>query len=203
MDWNEFLHEAIAEKDVDLVRQVLAQGVDPNGTGDDGATPLYHAVLGGEVGIIRTLLRAGARVAADAGEEARTLHAAVEDINAFVVNLLLEYDGNEALNLFDYVERTPLMIAVQLDNAAIAQHLIRAGADVNARDEPHSGDTALHKAVASGNLKMVELLLKAGADPTIGGWMWITPLDNARERKRGDGPRIYAILEQAARRFQK
>jgi ankyrin repeat protein len=142
MDWNEFLHEAIAEKDVGLVRQALAQGADPNGNGDDGATPLYRAVSGGEVGIIRAVLQAGARGAADHGEESRTLHAAVEDNNAFVVDLLLEHDGDEALNLFDYVERTPLMIAVQMDNIAIAQRLIAAGANVNAHDEPRIGDTA-------------------------------------------------------------
>ena len=33
MDWNEFLHEAVAEKDATLVREALAQGADPNRPG--------------------------------------------------------------------------------------------------------------------------------------------------------------------------
>lgn len=203
MNWNEFLHEAIAWKDIDLVRQALAEGADPNGIGEDGGTPLYHAVAGGELGVVRALLKAGARVSADREKESRTLHAAVEDNNPSMVDLLLEHDAGEALNLFDYVERTPLIIAVQLENAAIAHRLLQAGADVNARKEPNNGDTALHRAVASGNLKLATLLLKAGANPALQGWMWITPLDLARERKRGDGPRICEALERAAKRFGK
>ncbi len=55
MDWNEFLHEAVAEKDAELVRQALAQGADsnsPEAPGDSfssfvGTTELFWAV-GGE-----------------------------------------------------------------------------------------------------------------------------------------------------------
>ncbi len=209
MDWNEFLHEAVAEKDIDLVRQALAQGADPNCAEDEwqsvfaGTTELYWAVFGGNVEIVRLLLDAGARVANEERSEHVSLHAAVEDHNLPMVNHLLEYDGAVALNWFDYVDRTPLMIAVEEEDIALAHRLIEAGADVNAHNEPRIGDTALHTAAANGTLEMVELLLRARADPTIRGWMWITPLDNARGRKRGDGPRIYAALEQAAKRFQK
>ncbi len=40
MDWNKFLHGAIAEEDIDLVRQALLEGADPNEIGDDGVW--YH-----------------------------------------------------------------------------------------------------------------------------------------------------------------
>jgi len=64
MDWNEFLHEAVAEKDATLVREALAQGADPNRPGAPdgpfaGAAELYWAVSGGEVEIVRLLLGAG------------------------------------------------------------------------------------------------------------------------------------------------
>ena len=208
MDWNEFLHEAVAEKDIDLVRQALAEGTDPNrpdasDSSDFGTTELYWAVSGGEVEIVRLLLNAGARVAAEAQAESSSLHAAVEDVNLPMVSLLLDHDGSAALDWFDYVDRTPLIIAVEAGSVPIARRLIEAGADVNAHNEPRIGDTALHTAAANGTLGMVDLLLRAGADPTLKGWMWLTPLDSARGRKRGDGPRIYERLEQAAKRFQK
>ncbi len=205
MDWNEFLHEAVAEKDAALVREALAQGADPNRPDESvgslaGSTALYWAVFGGDLEIVRALLNAGARVAAEADAEDSSLHVAVEDINLPMVHLLLGYDGAVALDWFDYVSRTPLMIAVEAESVPIARCLIEAGADVNAHDEPRIGNTALHLAAANGTLEMAELLVWAGANPTIGGWMWITPLDTARDRKRGDGPQIYELLERAARR---
>ena len=144
MDWNEFLHEAMAEKDVDLVRQALAQGADPNCAmmtlvgSFVGTTALYWAVSSGEMEIVRLLLDAGARVAAEAQAESSSLHEAVEDMNLPMVSLLLEYDGVAALNWFDYIDRTPLMIAVEVGSVPIAQRLIDAGANVNAHNEPRS-----------------------------------------------------------------
>ena len=208
MNWNEFLREAVTEKDLDLVRQALGQGADPNcfDASDSvcaGTTPLYWAVTGGSVEIVRCLLEAGAQVAAEeAQDKSSSLHAAVEDMNLPMINLLLEYDGSVALNWFDFLARTPLLIAVAAGNIPIAKRLIEAGADVNAHNEPKIGDTALRIAAGNGTLEMVELLLCAGADPTIQGWMGITPLDKAHERKRGDGPRIYELLEQSAKQFK-
>lgn len=208
MDWNEFLHEAVAEKDADLVRQALTEGADSNRLDPSngfraGTTELYWAVSGGELEIVRLLLDAGARVAAEAQAESSSLHAAVEDVNLPIVSLLLDYDGHLALDWFDYVDRTPLMVAVEAEHMALAGRLVDAGANVNAHNEPRIGDTALHIAAANGTLEMVEMLLAAGADPTIPGWMARTARDKARGRKRGDGPRIYDVLERAARRFQR
>ncbi len=209
MDWNEFLDDAVAEKDAEMVRQALAQGADPNHANTElnsaffGTTVLYWTACGGDLTIARLFLDAGAQVVAEKAASSSSLHAAVEDANLPMVNLLLEYDGAAALNWFDETDRTPLMIAVGMENIPIARRLINAGADVNAHNEPKIGDTALRIATENGTLGMVELLLLAGADPTIEGWMRLTPLDKARGRKRGDGPRIYELLEQAAKRFQK
>ena len=205
MDWNEFLHEAIAEKDAGLIREALAQGADPNHPNAPdgafaGATELYWAVSGGDLGIVRLLLGTGARVAAEAKAEYSSLHAAVEDMNLPMVDLLLGHDGAAALDWFDYVDRTPLMIAVEAGSIPIARRLIDAGADINAHNEPRIGDTALGHAAGNGTLEMVSLLLGAGADPTLPDW---TTLDKARGRKRGEGPAICEKMERAARRFQR
>ena len=206
MDWNEFLREAVAEKDTDLVRQALAQGADPNSTNREvgsaffGMTALSWAVIVGSLDIVRLLLEAGAKVAAEAQALASSLHAAVHDANLPMVNLLLDFDGALALNWFDEINRTPLMIAVEVENIPLARRLLDAGADVNAHNAPRSGDAALHTATANGTLAMVELLLRAGADP-LEGWMRLTPLDKAQARKRGDGPRILELLTQAVKRL--
>ena len=41
---------------------------------------------------------------------------------------------------------------------------------------------------------MARLLIDAGADPTIRGWMQLNAPDRARNRTRGEGPRVYEHL---------
>ncbi len=48
--------------DVDAVRDLLAEGADPNGVIQGGQTPLICAVIGGYVDIVRLLVNAGANV---------------------------------------------------------------------------------------------------------------------------------------------
>ena len=46
---------------------------------------------------------------------------------------------------------------------------------------------------------MAELLVNAGANPTIPGWMQLTALDRARDRKKDEGKRVYELLVKAAK----
>jgi ankyrin repeat protein len=59
----------------------------------------------------------------------------------------------------------PLHLAVDLQNTAIVQCLLRAGANVNTRD--YNGKTPLMAATANGNLKIMEMLIKTGADVNL------------------------------------
>ncbi|KAJ1928682.1 hypothetical protein IWQ60_001831 [Tieghemiomyces parasiticus] len=89
-------------------------------------------------------------------------------------------------NVKDEQHRTALHIAAASGNIAMLLLLIRAGADVNARDI--LGNTPLHIAVVAGNLKCVAALLQADADAasctTAGTRGGATPLDLARNRLR-------------------
>ena len=60
---------------------------------------------------------------------------------------------------------TPIMNAAQSDKLEHLSLLIRAGADVNARD--HRGFTALHRAAEKGYEAIVKVLLEHRADKTI------------------------------------
>jgi len=66
--------------------------------------------------------------------------------------------------------RTSLMSAVKADNTEEAIRLIKMGADANCRTSPN-GWSALHFAVRNGNVKIVEALMQAGADPNYTGTM--------------------------------
>ncbi len=60
---------------------------------------------------------------------------------------------------------TPLKVSVVWGDVAATNLLIKAGADVNAKNE--DGFTALHHAAVRNSEQLVQLLLDAGADPTI------------------------------------
>lgn len=62
-------------------------------------------------------------------------------------------------------QRTVLMDAVLMGDAALAQRLVRSGADVNRTDR--GGRSALHHAVEAGEFTLVAFLLAEGADPNL------------------------------------
>jgi ankyrin repeat protein len=104
------------------------------------------------------------------------------------------------VNAFDDLGNTPLHYAVEKGHYDAARLLIRSGADVNAHDERVIGDTPLGAIAGNCSLQMARLLVETGADPTIPGWMQLTALDKAKDRKRDDGPQVYELLMTAARR---
>ena len=126
-------------------------------------------------------------------------NAVVSNGDAELVRIMLSVTGTALLRQFDpELSWTPLMYAVKNGDTAMAKLLIEAGSDVNAHDEPKIGDTALLLAVNRGDFEMAKLLVAHGADPGIPGWMQLTPLHQARDRKRM--PALYDLLSQASRR---
>jgi ankyrin repeat protein len=100
------------------------------------------------------------------------------------------------------------MWAAEKGDIEIVRMLIEAGADVNAFDEIHPGTNALLEAVKrGGSYEMVELLVNAGANPTITGCMGSTALDEARWRVKFSTPskeealKLFALLEEAAKKY--
>jgi ankyrin repeat protein len=79
--------------------------------------------------------------------------------------------------------------------------LLASGADVNAHDESVIGDTVLKDVASNCSFDVAKMLVDAGADPTIPGWMLLTALDKSGERKKPEGVRVHRLLLQAARRF--
>ena len=64
---------------------------------------------------------------------------------------------------------------------------------MNTHDEDRAGDTAIKHAVCKGYTEIVEILLAAGADPTISGWMGISAVDQAWNSVNGDHQTIREI----------
>jgi ankyrin repeat protein len=132
----------------------------------------------------------------DSSHDQEELHFAAQKGDLATVDRLLA-DGTD-INAFDELGKTALHWAAMNEHLEVAAFLIDQGADVNARHEPSIGDTPLGEVAGSCSYELARLLLAAGADPTIRGWMQLNALDRAKGRKRGDGPRVYALLLQAS-----
>jgi ankyrin repeat protein len=201
MDPLDELVEAVCARDVERSRAWLKAGVDPNLVCESGGSPLYWAAVKGDLRVLRLLIEHGGRVHPGEGSDRlglvvnTSMHVAAEAGRGDVLRLLLTSGGGEAaLNVFDHITRTPMMCAVDRKHRDVAWVLIQTGADVNAREDARAGDTALHVAARNGDVGMVEMLLEAGADPSLTGWMALTPAHVAE----GEVGTIRKLLARAA-----
>jgi ankyrin repeat protein len=133
--------------------------------------------------------------------ETDKLHFAAMDGDVSQISELIA--AGHPLDRYDHLGNTALHYAVQKGHLGAVSFLIQAGADVNAHDERVIGDTPLATVAGNCSLQMALILVDAGADPTIRGWMQLCALDRAKNRKRGDGPSVYELLVQTARKLGK
>ncbi len=87
-----------------------------------------------------------------------------------LVALAFSYFATSGFKQDTEIQKRSLISAVQANHTLQAEMLIRMGADVNSRTSAN-GWSALHYAVRNGNASVVQLLLKAGADPNYAGTM--------------------------------
>ena len=131
--------------------------------------------------------------------ENEKLHFAAADGDLEKVRELVE-EGFE-VNAFDEgLSLTPLHYAVRGEHLEVAKYLLSVGADVNAHDEETIGETPLGDVAADCSYEVAELLVRAGADPTINGWMQITALYRASQRKTEEGKRVHDLLLKSAKK---
>ena len=128
--------------------------------------------------------------------EPDSLHMAAS-LNDRVQVERLVADGHP-VNRFDDLGKTALHYAAEREALPIVRLLLEAGAQIDAHDVHHAGNTPLAEVAGNCSLELAQLLVGAGADPTIKGWMQLSALDRAANRKRGDGPAVLALLRRAA-----
>jgi ankyrin repeat protein len=135
--------------------------------------------------------------------EDQRLHRAAEAGELPAVQELL--GSGCPVNAFDELGKTPLHYAVLGEYFAVVDCLLRHGADVNAHDERVIGDTPLGEAAGTCSLRMARLLVAAGAGPAARGWMQLSAVDRAEQRRHSEGTgsegqAVYEFLRQVARK---
>ena len=159
------LHLASREGRIESVRTLIEAGADLDATDAEGSTAMILAAVNGYLDIAGLLLESGAdpNLADDFG---RTVLFVATDMNTLDIN-----------------PRPPPKINSKLDPVALAKLALAHGAEVDvplkttlpiwcSQGCQHNpvlaeGATALLRAAMSGDMELIDILLEAGADPSV------------------------------------
>ena len=120
------------------------------------------------------------------------LHGAASAGDLAAVKALLERGDDP--NVFDEFGYTPLHFAAMNEHHDIVRALLDAGMTVDARVVGAVANPPLGEVAGTCSLEMAKILIAAGADPTITGWMNLNALDRAKDRDDEEGRSVYALL---------
>jgi len=143
---------------------------------------LACAVVEDDLERVRELVTQGHRVVWEPWPFDETaLHFAADHGNAAMIAILVDAGGRAFIDALGN-GWTPLGLAALKGHVEAVRVLLTRGADPNARDVDHAGESPLGDAVERGFEDIVFTLLAWGADPNAPGWMNLTPLDRAKHR---------------------
>jgi ankyrin repeat protein len=153
--------DAAKRSDKTVVRALLQQHADVNGTQSDGSTALHWAAEHDDLEMVDLLIFAGANAKAATRYNITPLSLACTNGNAAVIEHLLKAGADP--NSTSEEGQTALMTASLTGKVDAIKILLAHGAKVNIM-EPYKRQTALMWAASEGNAAAVELLVEFGAD---------------------------------------
>ncbi len=175
----EDMEEALISGDTAWAIKLINRGMDVNSVDAAGNTLLMQTVNRDNQEFFDYLLKRRARINTRNrnGETALSL-AAYRGKLYFVQRLV---DSGADVNLYGW---PPLIYAAFNGHTAVAEYLLKKGAEVNATTE--NGSTALLFAARFGHIEVVELLLLNKADPNIANERGATAIDWALKTDNTD-----------------
>ncbi|XP_068620849.1 ankyrin repeat domain-containing protein 50 [Battus philenor] len=163
---HKLLHNAIIQRQEEIVHMLTNRGAGINLHNDNGDTPLLLAARLSQPNVAHILLRKGANInCSNSITGANALHIAVENIECpkeFEELLMCLSQYNIDINNTALTGDTALNRAVLLQKDYAAVLLIKYGADVNAYDLNSCGLDNLSIAIRRESLELVHMLIKAG-----------------------------------------
>lgn len=153
------IHIAVEKKQLLACRLLIKSGVDLEAKAERFYTPLHYAVIFADAEITKLLLQKGASRTAVGRDGFIPLHEAALRGKPDSLAVLLR--SSESVDVRTPTGRTALHLATAADEVQAARVLLSRGADCKAVDD--DGYMPLHRAAQIGSLKIVELLVLAGA----------------------------------------
>ena len=168
---------AVENENIDAVKQLLADGADPDSRGFDGLNPcLYRAVRTKCTDMVKLLLTHGANSRVP-DEYSTALGLSVYSGDVELTRILLDHEDATGLMPNAAGNNTALLEAASQGHEGIVRILIDHGSvDIAAKST--MGETAMGAAAATGQTAVVKMLLAYGA--------------NANDKSKGEAPLTWA-----------
>ncbi len=165
----------------DIAELLIANGADVN-----RYSPLFYAVDGNNIDIVRLLFDKGAKIEQKYSifdnYPQSLIRTAAEGGNVAILKLLMEH-GLDIMKGVNEEQYNPLIGAAERGQTEMVEFLISKGVPVNLQTESRS---ALHEASYYGHLGVVKVLIKNGADVNRKDFASVTPIDYAAYRDYKD-----------------
>ncbi|CAB0039173.1 unnamed protein product [Trichogramma brassicae] len=207
------LHAAIFNSNINMIEVLLRRGANPNSADKSGHTPLHFVCLReyDDVDLAKRFFEIGEKfnkpleVDAQNNEGWTPLHAAIFKGNANLVELLLRKNADP--NSLNKNGETALhkICEANLDDLTVEMLFEicdekKQSMQVDALDK--MGKTPLHVAIKNGKIKLVEILMRRGANPNLADKNGFTPLHIVCQSKYDDVDLLKMLFE-AADKFNK
>ena len=166
-----YIWGAIHEGDMDYIKEKMDSGINVNSTGPEGETMVNIAIWTEQPEVLRFLIERGADPSQEDSHGQTPLEAAFSAESRGVELLQILIGAGVDVNTRTSNQQKPLGAVIEArhmnreDRVRMAEQLVAAGA----RLSPESEDdyAILSSAAAQGMPRAVEVLLEAGADPTL------------------------------------
>ena len=159
-DHGEPLRNAAEYGNMNAVKYLIQYGADVNLVSSDGVTPLLLASKGNHLDVVDILLKYTADVNIETNKKETPLTISCKTSNLQLVNLLLSSNPVPDLNQKNHDEKTPLEIAIDNQQAAIAMALFKKGANLPLECTSQSNDQFLKKLCHVGKTDLVKRYLQ-------------------------------------------
>ena len=179
------LEVAAYQGSTDIMAWLESQGLDVG---------IFESSAVGDIGRVRKLVRSDVSCIRNRDRRNRTpLHYAAHTGRVEIIDLLVE--AGAKVDALDKHSHSPLAVGVEANQFHACERLLKFGANADARGGQYRG-SVLHRAVLGKNVRLVELLLNAGANPNATDVGGKTPLHDAIGVGRKD---LVAVLLNAPR----
>uniref|UniRef100_A0A383VF86 Cyclic nucleotide-binding domain-containing protein n=1 Tax=Tetradesmus obliquus TaxID=3088 RepID=A0A383VF86_TETOB len=169
--------DAAAAGEVEVVQDMLRQGMSPNTADYDGRTALMVAAYRGHKDIVLNLLFVGADTRLKDARGFDVMVEAARGGHADVIDVLTR--GGAKAGISGVLQAQLLCKATYEGKLDRLSNLLRAGCQADAHD--YDGQTALHVAAADANLPAARLLVSAGGAITLKDRWGYSPLELAHK----------------------